>query len=385
MRVAYISSAFLADCDLPLLHAMHRRGIEVYYFLQMSDKSRQATLINVSQMKSSGGVFPSSEYRELAHLSKWLPLNRIFVVNMPKPKDLSKQSVRAVWHLRCYIQKLNPDVIHITSPLRYGSFLLYLERKRMVLTVHDPLPHSSDIGLLNRFHRWVAFHTIKHFIVLSESLKNVFISTYQLPSENVYLSRLGIYTHLQRVPSAELKLPQRYISFVGSINPHKGIRYLCEAMLQVHKEDPSLHLIIAGRGKFDFDIQSYSDKGYIHVINRFVTDSELSTIIGRSQFVCCPYKDATQSGVIMSSFALRKPVLATRTGALYEMLEDGKHGILVPPCDSKALARAIISLLHGDTLSVMSDNIRLDYESGLQSWDSIALGTIQIYQKVQRI
>ena len=56
---------------------------------------------------------------------------------------------------------------------------------------------------------------------------------------------------------------------------------------------------------------------------------ELSALIQESSFVVCPYKDATQSGVVMSAYALKKPVIATRVGGLVEMVEDKKTGLLV--------------------------------------------------------
>lgn len=385
MKIAYISSAFLADCDLPLLRELtHLESApEVHYFLQMSDSSRQATVINVSQMKPEGRVVSASEFPELSHLSQWLPLERVHVVNFPQAKDLSWQSWKAVYDLYRILRREGFDVVHLTSPLRYGSFLLYLLRRRMVLTMHDPMPHSSDMSRLNRFHRWMAFHCVRHFVVLSHSLRDDFVRFYHLEKKQVHLSRLGTYSHLQHTEGEAMELPRRYVLFAGSINPHKGIRYLCEAMSQVLDQD--LHLVIAGRGKFDFDIQPYLQSGRVHLINRFVTNEELKTLIERSLFVCCPYKDATQSGVIMSAFALNKPVLATRVGALHEMLTDGRHGRLVPPCDARGLACAIEEMLVEGTLAQMSQNIEQDYAVGERSWHHIAEEKLRIYQTIEPV
>lgn len=56
----------------------------------------------------------------------------------------------------------------------------------------------------------------------------------------------------------------------------------------------------------------------------------------------CPYTDATQSGVIMTSYSLCKPVVATNVGGLGEMVEEGKTGTLVPPKNVAALSDAIM-------------------------------------------
>lgn len=383
MKIAYISSAFLADCDLPLLHELHLMGEEVYYFLQMSDSSRRATMIDVAAMKPEGGVYKAAEFKELHFLGDYLPLNRIYVVNMPKPKDFDLQSMKAVSRFYRKLKQDQFDVIHLTSPLRYGSFLLYMLRHKMVLTMHDPVPHSSDLKMLNILHRKMAFCCVDRFIVLSKSLKDEFISRYRLEKKQVFLSRLGIYNHLIKASCASLDLPKHFVLYVGSINPHKGIRYLCEAIEHLQHSNPDIVAVIAGRGTFDFDIDYYVKKGIVRLINRFVTTAELATLIRASQMVCCPYIDATQSGVVMSAFALDKPVLATQVGALHEMIEYSRHGLLVPPASAEALAEGIQHMLKPFELERMSKNIHEDYANGNRSWHEIAKQHRDIYLTIK--
>lgn len=389
MKVAYLSSAFLADCDLPLLHQLHLMGVEVHYFLQMSDSSRRATLIDVAAMKPEGRVYAAADYPELRFLEAYLPLSQIHVVNMPKAKDLDWQSLRAVWQLYGMLRHGNYDVVHLTSPLRYGSFLLYGLRRRMVLTMHDPVPHSSHTNWLNRFHRGVAFRMVDRFIVLSQSLKEEFVSRYHLQDKRVFLSRLGVYSHLcgaglDAALRVSLDLPERFVLFAGSINPHKGIRYLCRAVELLRQTDPGLVAVVAGRGTFDFDIQPYVASGAVRLIHRFVTTDELACLMRASQMVCCPYVDATQSGVVMSAFALDKPVLATRTGALHEMIGEGRHGLLVEPSSAEALADGMRRMLSPAVLADMSRNIREDYALGDRSWQQIAQQHLIAYRSAER-
>ena len=55
--------------------------------------------------------------------------------------------------------------------------------------------------------------------------------------------------------------------------------------------------------------------------------------------------------VILESMAAGVPVVATRIGAMEEIIEDGVHGLLVPPHDPRALAESILRILQDDELA----------------------------------
>jgi glycosyltransferase involved in cell wall biosynthesis len=81
--------------------------------------------------------------------------------------------------------------------------------------------------------------------------------------------------------------------------------------------------------------------------------------------------------VLIEAMAAGKPVIATDAGAAREIIEDGVHGLLVPPGDAEAMARAMIYLLtHRDTAILMGqrgqDRVRerfsaQQYVDGVQS------------------
>ncbi|MBQ9187655.1 MAG: glycosyltransferase family 4 protein [Prevotella sp.] len=379
-RIAYLSTAHFADCDLPLLHELMRKEQELIYILQLTEKDKSRTLINVQQLKKRGNVFPATDYPELLGLSRYIDLNRMFVLNMPGRHDWSLANLMAVFRLVRFLQHKSIDIIHLTWPPRYGVFWLYRLHRRMILTMHDPLPHSSQTGHLNLLHRWMAIKLIPRFILLNEVQRNEFISRYRLQPSQVLSSHLSIYTHLIDTPTV-LPKAKDYVLFIGSINTHKGVDVLCQAMQQVHNTYPQLKLVVAGSGRIYFDIQPYINAGFLELHNRYLNDSELKGFIEQSLFVVCPYIDATQSGVVMSAFALAKPVIVTCVGGLPEMVEEGRHGLLVPPKDPEALAKAIIILTDKRKAEAMQHYIRADFHSGERSWESIAEGIIAIYHE----
>ena len=382
MKVAYISTPHFADCDLPLIGELQKK-INLFYFLKVSESTKRLTLIKIESLNKRGGVYPASDFPELAYLANDIDLSKTYIVNLPGKHDWSISNLLAIFRMVCVILHLKINIVHITWPPRYGEFFTYLLRKRIVITMHDPLPHSSEDTWLNRFHRKVCFRLVNDFILLNETQKEQFIETYRMEAKHVTLSHLSAYTNLQNVKPQKPNI-SNYVLFFGGISSHKGIEYLCEAMDKVCKNHPDTKLVIAGKGKIYFDLNQHAiyRNGRLVLLNRYIDDTELVGLISSSLFVVCPYVDATQSGVIMSAFALNKPVIATNVGALPTMVKNGQYGTIVPPKDAAALATAIDTLIgNPQKIKAMTVNIEHDYSEGKYSWNAIAQGIIDIYTK----
>ena len=221
----------------------------------------------------------------------------------------------------------------------------------------------------------------RKFIVLNKAEVDVFSKEYSVSKRKIFTSHLGYYNILHMYGDVNKK-KEKYILFFGRISPYKGIEYLLKAMEIVHKKHPDVKVIIAGSGKMYFDVSKYENLDYVEIRNRFIELDELADLIRGALFTVCPYIDATQSGVVYSSFALNTPVIATKVGGLPEMIDDGETGIIVPPKDVNALASAILSYLNNsELLKKMNKNIAESAKSGNGSWDIIAEEYISIYKK----
>ena len=382
MKVAYISTPHFADCDIPLIGELQKK-IDLFYFLKVSESTKRLTLIKIESLNKRGGVYPASDFPELTYLSDDIDLSKTYIVNLPGKHDWSICNLLAIFKMVCVILQLKINIVHITWPPRYGEFFTYFLRKRIVITMHDPLPHSSEDTWLNRLHRDVCFRLLNDFILLNETQKEDFIKTYHMEAKRVVLSHLSAYTYLQKIKPQKPDV-SNYVLFFGGISSHKGIEYLCEAMDKVCKKHPDVKLVVAGKGKIYFDLNQYAiySNGHLVLLNRYLDDTELVGLIRSSLFVVCPYVDATQSGVIMSAFALNKPVIATNVGALPSMVKNGLYGTIVPPRDVTSLATAINTLIEDpQKIEAMTENIKHDYSKGKYSWNAIAQGITDIYTK----
>lgn len=387
MKIAYIGKIQLSDADLSYLNAAQKLS-DITYIIEVTPRFMKGPAYNIGKIYPHSGVFKATEaYPEFEKYSRIIDVDKFYVVN-----TCGKfWQLKAFWTnflLLLFLIRNKFDVIHLTWPANVYEFIIYMLKRKIILTVHDPFPHTGLDTRIVRLRRKVAFRCVPHFIILNKAQREKFLSFYHLPSSAVIDSRLSCYTYLNMVEQDMTTVPeQKYILFAGKISKYKGVEYLLEAMKKVHDTFPDIKLVVAGGGKYHFDISEYAALPYIDIRNRFIPDEELVALMNKTQFMVCPYTDATQSGVIMSSFTFGTPVIATRVGGLPEMLGNGKYGMLVKEKDTDALYQGICSLLSDEEqLAYYRKEIAKDYTSdGYLSWKTIAEELRESYlQKTSR-
>lgn len=374
MKIAYLGKIQLSDADLSYLNAAQKLS-DITYIMEVTPRFMKGPAYNIGKIYPHSGVFKATEaYPEFEKYSRIIDVDKFYVVN-----TCGKfWQLKAFWTnflLLLFLIRNKFDVIHLTWPANVYEFIIYMLKRKIILTVHDPFPHTGLDTRIVRLRRKVAFRCVPHFIILNKAQREKFLSFYHLPSSAVIDSRLSCYTYLNMVEQDMTTVPeQKYILFAGKISKYKGVEYLLEAMKKVHDTFPDIKLVVAGGGKYHFDISEYAALPYIDIRNRFIPDEELVALMNKTQFMVCPYTDATQSGVIMSSFTFGTPVIATRVGGLPEMLGNGKYGMLVKEKDTDAVYQGICSLLSDEEqLADYRKEIAKDYTSdGYLSWKTIA-------------
>lgn len=383
MNIVYYTRPPYLDCDLPLINELREKKIKLLVLIDLPPYYLSSTVIDIKKQLNRNGILSIESYKEFMLYKDYFDTNSVCLINRTKKSVLNPRNWIVSIIVFRKILKFKADIIHNTSILGISELLLFYFRKKIVITQHDPFPHSGEFKRLNYFLGIVNFRFIKYYILLNSNQRERFIDTYKLSPENVFQSNLGIYTVLDLFKKENISKESYSILFFGRIFPYKGLEYLLEAMEDVYKAVPEIKLIIAGESGYDIDLDGLKAKPYLQIINRFIPVDELVILIQRTQFSVCPYLDATQSGVIMSCFNFNQPVIATNVGGLIESVEDEVTGIIVPPKDTKSLSNAIIQLINNPKkIKDMEENISRIWHRGDKAWENISNGVVDCYSKI---
>ena len=197
MKIAYISPIYFSDVDLSYLsHA--QSSSDITYFVPIFNHNLKGAAFNLSSCFNKYGIFMGTDiYPQLNNFKKIIDTTKFYVINSPAkrmwyPKNIWLY-IKLMWKLRQY------DIIHITEFPRYYEWFYYFLRKKIVLTVHDPIPHSTAICNTKQvlLNRKLGLTFFKNFIILNKTQQDDFIRTNKLQKKNIYNSQLGRYDYLK--------------------------------------------------------------------------------------------------------------------------------------------------------------------------------------------
>ncbi|HBR11193.1 MAG TPA: hypothetical protein DD740_03065 [Chryseobacterium sp.] len=380
MKVAFLST-FALDANVSLINALRKKH-DVYFFTE----ALYEVYNFLDKKKLSKTISKGTEVKQLQPFGELIDLEKTFVVRGVRNSNIF-QKLYISYQINQEIKKINPDIIIIDNTMLTYIFSTLFNRKKMLLIVHDPFLHSGEKIMTDIYLRKLHFGLIPNKMLLNNNQKDEFMKYYSYDPKNIYTSFLSVYDFLRYCnKDGQNGYSGFNILFFGRISPYKGIKYLLDAFVDIlsTKKYKDISLTIAGSGNFDFDIDVYKKFPEINIINKYIFPDELASLISQSSVVVCPYTDATQSGVVMSAYAFKKPVIATRVGGLPEMVINNKTGLLIDPKDSDAIRNAILELYENRTLlEDMSKNIEKMYFYGDKSWDKSADHFFDAFEKMK--
>jgi glycosyltransferase involved in cell wall biosynthesis len=221
---------------------------------------------------------------------------------------------------------------------------------------------------LPRYWRWPPWFSRferARYLFPSESERQIFLQHHaRIPLRQTMVTPNAVDLEAFRpVREAPLRLnaPLR-VGFAGQWTQRKGIRELLESWRSVKSALPKCELHIAGgpsvwknvshtecADEFSPQIRQMEQQALIHCVGT-LPRSEMARFWNTMDVAVVPSLYEPFGLVALEALACGVPVIASAVGGLREIVIDGQCGLLVPPGDSAALARALCTLLGDESL-----------------------------------
>ena len=172
---------------------------------------------------------------------------------------------------------------------------------------------------------------------------------------------------------------------VGVLLPDKGQEWLIRALAGVKKEFPETKLLLAGdgprRGPLESLTQELDMKGDV-IFAGFVKD--VGNVYAALDVFLLPSFFEALNNSLLAAMAYEIPSIAFNKGALGEIIEDGKSGLLVSGPDTAEISAACIRILRDREFAARLGRAgRVRVEQNF-STDKMVLGMIRVYEECLR-
>ncbi len=293
------------------------------------------------------------------------------------------------------------DVIHSTSPM---SRIPLSYRGKTIVTVHDLAVHKipevfpkiKKTKIKAKLNLMVG--KADKIIAVSNSTKKDIQEIYKYPANKIEViyggfdKRLFNVTNISRkefFKKYALKRNEKYLLFLGTIEPVKNITRLLEAFKKFREQlarqhkDNNYKLILAGKNGWlaneykqiarDFGIEKEV------VFTGYIIGDELVPLFKYADFFVMPSLYEGFGMTVLEAFATETPAIISGVSSLPEVA--GKSAYFINPLDVNSIVEAMLKLASNEKLK---DNYRLRGKEQLKKfdWERCARETLAVYQKL---
>jgi glycosyltransferase involved in cell wall biosynthesis len=277
------------------------------------------------------------------------------------------------------LRELEPDVVHVqwlALPRLDMRWLRSVAAERpTVFTAHHALPRDDGARVDARRR---VYDLVRRVIVHSRR------RVVDLEALGVERERIAYIPHavFESENRGEPSPPSgSTLLFFGLLREYKGIDLLVRALPQI----PDARLVVAGDPVDPVEpLQKVARE--LGVDERiewrlgFLPDDEVADLMREAAIVVLPYRRTDASGVLATAIGHGRPAVVTDVGSLGETVRDFGAGMVVPPGDEGALARACVRLLEPERLAAAFEGTRAARKA--LTWDAAASEHERVYESI---
>lgn len=267
------------------------------------------------------------------------------------PEDLNLASCGFSLSLLRHFRRISQDydVIHFQFPWPFADILSTVTKTPYVISYQSDVVRQKHLlklytPLMRRFLR-----AAKAITVTSPNLRD---TSPNLKRENLKKTPVvipnGIAEQKPRVDVARVaefqeRFGSRFMLFIGAFRYYKGIDTLIKAAIQ-----EKVDLVLCGDGDMyaEAEMMSADDAHHIHLLGH-VSESDKQALLAGCLALVLPssFRSEAYGMVLVEAARMGKPMISTELGTGASFInQHEKTGLVIPPADIAALARAMMSL-----------------------------------------
>lgn len=289
------------------------------------------------------------------------------------------------------LDAIKADVAHFTN-----GMMPFAAPVSTVVTIHDlslklyPQCHPVRRLLLNRPLMQVAMRQAAAIVTVSNSTRRDLLRLHGVPADRVSVVHEAASPAFRpirdraRLESVRAKyaLPERFVLYVGTIEPRKNLGRLMEAVAQARAAGIPHHLVCVGPyGWSSRDLQGLIERlgltPYVHFTG-YVPFADLPALYNLGELFVFPSLYEGFGLPVIEAMACGTPVITANSSSLIEIAGDA--AVTIDPASTDALAQAIRDL-------AMDEAWRRDlagrgrHRSRAFSWTQTAREMLALYQR----
>lgn len=253
-----------------------------------------------------------------------------------------------------------PDLLHIHNSYFHASpYLPAVARlagiRRVIVTEqsnHPVCPSSFGVA-----RKWLMSRMVDMTIAVSNAVRDTLINKYHFPTLTVRVIRnaVDVNTIANRVTQVDLVAMRESFGFspeevivgtVANLRHEKGVNYLVDSIPLILQVLPNVRLIVLGEGDQRTEIETIiQNHGLVDRVILKGWCADVVPVLAIMDVFVLPSVIEGFPLTILEAMAAGRPIVATAVGGTPEAITDHQTGILVPPADVPALAKAIIEVL----------------------------------------
>ena len=265
----------------------------------------------------------------------------------------SQLDIKLIFSIKKFIRNNSIDIVHCHG-YKSNFYGLLASQKKIpsVTTNHNWLKSNLKLKVYCFLDNlWIRF--FDKIVAVSEEIRDEMIR-YKIPEKKIKVIDNGIDVNRfdKTIPNEKLRRELclngncTVVGTIGSLKYEKGHEYLLRAAKEVLESHTSVKFLIVGSGPLRNSLEGQvKSLGIANDVIFTGYRKDVAELLSVMDIFVLPSVKEGLPMVLLEAMAAKKPVVATRVGAVSKVISDNETGILVEPGDVSALQRTIGNLL----------------------------------------